>query len=141
MGFLPERGNRYAYYFGTGGMSCIIRNASGVTNTPNANCITVDGAEFPNRYLTPRALPPAAPFYVGEGANPGMPGLNGCTPGMNCNISGLAAGNLDDEDIGIDTWWISTKATSILHAGCGNSETTSIPGEPYKSYDDVDCDS
>ncbi|WNG24300.1 prepilin-type N-terminal cleavage/methylation domain-containing protein [Cystobacter fuscus] len=139
VGFLPERGNRYAYYFASA-LICIIREASGVTNTPNANCITVDRAEFPNGSLTPKVTPPHSPIYEGEGANPGMPGLNGCTTGINCNISGLAAGNIDDELRGIDSWWISTKDTSVIHADCGNSETESVAGEPYNSYNDVDCD-
>ncbi|EPX64783.1 type IV pilus subunit [Cystobacter fuscus DSM 2262] len=139
VGFLPERGNRYAYYFGSSGMSCIVRDASGVFDPANPNCITVDRAEFPNSSPTPKTMPPHSPIYEGEGANPGMPGLGGCPPGMNCNISGLAAGNIDDENIGIDTWWISTKDTVVIQADCGNSESESIAGEPYNSYNDADC--
>ncbi len=69
-----------------------------------------------------------------------MPGLNGCTRGIGCNISGLAAGNIDDEAGGIDTWWISTKDTSSLSAACGNAQTVSAAGEPYLSYNDEVCD-
>jgi type IV pilus assembly protein PilA len=138
VGFLPEQGNRYAYYFATA-LNCIIRDASGVTDSPNANCITVDRAEFPNGPLTPVVTPPLGIIYEGEGANPGMPGLNTCNTGLGCNISGLAAGNIDNEYIGIDSWWISTKDASTLHARCGNSETASVAGEPYNTYNDVDC--
>ncbi|ATB36494.1 type IV pilus subunit [Cystobacter fuscus] len=139
VGFLPESGNRYAYYFGSA-LNCIIRNASGVTDSPNANCITVDRAEFPNNVLTPKVTPPSSPTYEGEGANPGMPGLGGCTTGIGCNISGLAAGNIDDEFRGIDSWWISTKDAQTITAACGNSETESVAGEPYNSFNDIDCD-
>jgi type IV pilus assembly protein PilA len=137
VGFLPERGNRYAYYFSNVHI-CIIRGASGVTVTPNANCITVDTAEF-YANPTPTAAPPTGIVYAGAGANPGMPGHGGCTTGSGCNISGLAAGNIDDDVRDNDTWWISTKDTSELHAACGNAETKSVAGEPYHSYNDIDC--
>ncbi|OJH34807.1 type IV pilin protein [Cystobacter ferrugineus] len=137
VGFLPERGNRYAYYFSFF-KTCITRQASGVIDPPNANCVTVDGAEFPGD-LMPTPVTPLAISYVGAGADPGMPGLNRCT-GTNCNISGLAAGNIDDESPGTDTWWISTKDTSRLAMLCGNNETASVAGEPYLSYNDEVCD-
>lgn len=139
LGFLPERGNRYAYYFAST-LNCIIRDASGVTDSPGANCITVDRAEFPNGPLTPKVVPPSSPTYEGEGADPGMPGLNACPTGIGCNISGLAAGNIDDEyRDNNDSWWISTKDAPIIASACGNSETESIAGEPYNSYNDADC--
>ncbi|OJH34301.1 type IV pilin protein [Cystobacter ferrugineus] len=137
VGFLPERGNRYAYYFANA-ITCITRQASGVIDPPNANCITVDVAEFPGA-LRPDPVEPTGITYAGEGANPGMPGLNGCT-GSGCNISGLATGNIDNESMSNDTWWISTKDATTIHAYCGNSETQSVAGEPYLSYDDEICD-
>ncbi|WNG14816.1 type IV pilin protein [Cystobacter fuscus] len=139
VGFLPELGNRYAYYFASS-LNCITREASGVTDSPNANCITVDRAQFPNGALTPKAMLPIGISYEGEGADPGMPGLNACTTGTGCNISGLAAGNIDNEYLGIDTWWISTKDASRIAAYCGNSEFESVAGEPYLSFNDIDCD-
>ncbi|EPX63191.1 type IV pilus subunit [Cystobacter fuscus DSM 2262] len=140
VGFSPERGNRYAYYFGTAGKTCIVRDAKGVTDTANANCITVDSAKFQGS-ATPKEAPPTSPSYTGAGANPGMPGLGGCTTGIGCNISGLAAGNVDNDSTGIDTWWISTKDTSAIGSACGNNdETVAVAGAPYLSYNDVDCD-
>ncbi|WNG13364.1 type IV pilin protein [Cystobacter fuscus] len=140
VGFSPERGNRYAYYFSHVN-SCIIRQASGVIDPWYASCVTVDGAEFPNSAPMPVPITPTSIQYDGEGANPGMPGLGGCTTGIGCNISGLAAGDIDDGDpTGTDTWWISTKNAVSIQAVCGNAETESVAGEPYLAYNDVDCD-
>ena len=140
VGFSPERGNRYAYYFGTGSQVCVTRAAAGVTDTPGANCITVDSAKFQGS-PTPAAKQPVSPTYTGAGANPGMPGLGGCTTGIGCNISGLAAGNVDNDSAGIDTWWISTKDTTSISAACGNDETVAVAGAPFLANNDVDCNS
>jgi type IV pilus assembly protein PilA len=139
VGFSPERGNRYAYYFATS-KTCVTRQASGVVDTANANCITVDQAKFSGS-ATPDAVPPTGPKYTGAGADPGMPGLNNCTTGIGCNISGLAAGNIDNDSVGIDTWWISTKDTTEIAAACGNTdEKVAVAGSPFLANNDVDCD-
>jgi type IV pilus assembly protein PilA len=139
VGFSPERGNRYAYYFGAAN-TCVVRAQGGVTDTAGANCITVDSAKFSGS-PTPAAKVPQNPSYTGAGANPGMPGLNGCNTGIGCNISGLAAGNVDNDSAGIDTWWISTKDTTSITAACGNEESVAVAGSPYLANNDVDCDS
>jgi type IV pilus assembly protein PilA len=137
VGFLPERGNRYAYYFSSS-LNCITRDASGVTDPPNANCITVDTAEFYANPM-PYAFLPSVLWYEGAGMDPGMPGLGGCTTGIGCNISGLAVGDIDDNFRDNDTWWISTKDASSIRSYCGNAETESVAGEPYLAYNDIDC--
>ncbi|ATB42558.1 type IV pilus subunit [Cystobacter fuscus] len=138
VGFSPERGNRYAYYFATAN-TCILREQKGVTDTKGANCITVDSAKFAGS-ATPKYAAPQSPGYTGAGADPGMPGLAGCATGIGCNISGLAAGNVDNDSVGIDTWWISTKDTTTITAACGNDEVVTVAGAPFLSYNDVDCD-
>ena len=139
VGFSPERGNRYAYYFATTPV-CIKREKTGVTDTANANCIGVDVAKFQGA-AEPKAVPPTGPKYTGAGADPGLPGLGGCTTGIGCNISGLAAGNVDNDSVGIDTWFISTKDTTEIAAACGNSdEKVTVAGSPFLANNDVDCD-
>ncbi|OJH35417.1 prepilin-type N-terminal cleavage/methylation domain-containing protein [Cystobacter ferrugineus] len=139
VGFSPERGNRYAYYFATG-RTCVIRQTSGVTDTKGAHCITVDSAKFAGS-STPDPVEPTSASYTGAGSDPGMPGLNGCNTGIGCNISGLAAGNVDNDSVGIDTWWISTKDTTKISAVCGNDESVTVAGSPFLANNDVDCDS
>jgi type IV pilus assembly protein PilA len=140
VGFSPERGNRYAYYFASNNV-CVTRTAAGVTDTVGANCITVDQAKFSGS-ATPAPVAPAPTFATSaQGANPGMPGLGGCSTGIGCNISGYAAGNIDNDSVGIDTWWISTKDTSAITAACGNQdETVAVAGAPFLANNDVDCD-
>ncbi|WNG20104.1 prepilin-type N-terminal cleavage/methylation domain-containing protein [Cystobacter fuscus] len=138
VGFSPERGNRYAYYFATS-KTCIVRDQKGVVDTKGANCITVDSAKFSGS-STPKEAVPTGLNYTGAGSDPGMPGLNNCTTGIGCNISGLAAGNVDNDSVGIDTWWISTKDTTSISAACGNDETVAVAGAPFLANNDVDCD-
>jgi type IV pilus assembly protein PilA len=140
VGFSPERGNRYAYYFGSS-KNCITRKASGI-GLPSgvATCIGVDIGKFNGTEL-PDAKAMATPTFVGAGADPGLPGLGGCTTGIGCNISGFAAGNIDNDSVGIDTWWVSTKDTSAIAAVCGNDEVVTVAGAPFLANNDVDCDS
>jgi type IV pilus assembly protein PilA len=143
VGFSPERGNRYSYFFGQSA-KCIRRQASGVTQ-PTAgdlyDCIGSDEAKFTKENLAlPTATAPSPTFVGVGGADPGMPGANGCA-GIGCNIAGLASGNIDNETDGMDTWWISTKDTTKIVHKCGNKdEEVAVAGAPYMSFNDVDCD-
>ena len=77
-------------------------------------------------------------FVTGGGSNPTTPGRSTTCPG--CNIDAFAGGNVDNEAVGIDTWYISTK-DATGNAKCGNKdETVQVAGTPYLSYNDVDCD-
>ena len=141
VGFSPERGNRYAYYFGATTKKCLTRKASGLGSLSEPNCIDVDQGKYGDSTpAEPPAAALAAPSFVGAGLDPSLPGLSsGCT-GIGCNISGFAAGNIDNDATGIDTWWISTKDTSAIVATCGNDEKVSVAGSPFMVNNDVDCD-
>jgi len=138
IGYSPERGNRYAYYFSTS-TSCETRGSS-VTSPDDAVCIKVDTGKFAGAIEDPGLGKKGNFTYVtGGGSNPGNPGTGGAScPG--CNISGYAAGNVDNESSGIDTWYIATK-DSTGTAYCGNKdEKVQVAGSPYLVYNDVDCD-
>jgi type IV pilus assembly protein PilA len=139
IGYAPERGNRYAYYFAQSN-TCEARSTTGIdTSQTSANCIEVDVGKFKGTLTQPTAKTVSA-TYVGAGADPQTPGLTstGC-PG--CNISALAAGNVDNETTGFDTWFISTKDAQAT-ASCGNAdEKMAVAGTPWMNYNDVDCDS
>ncbi|ATB27990.1 prepilin-type N-terminal cleavage/methylation domain-containing protein [Melittangium boletus] len=140
LGFSPERGNRYAYYFGTAN-TCEPRKATGLGTGTEYNCIYVDQGKFPTTPEDPgTAQAPSAPTFSGGGTDPAVPGLStgGC-PG--CNIAGVASGNVDNEATGNDTWFIATKDAATIAHKCGNKdETTAVAGSPYLSFNDVDCD-
>jgi type IV pilus assembly protein PilA len=138
IGYAPERGNRYAYYFATT-KTCEARGTAGIdTSQTSAFCIEVDTGKFSGAKAQPD-FKPGTLAHVGAGDDPGKPGLGtaGC-PG--CNIDAFAAGNVDNEIVGYDTWYISTKDAQAT-ADCGNAdEKMAVAGTPYMIYNDVDCD-
>ncbi|QRK03989.1 prepilin-type N-terminal cleavage/methylation domain-containing protein [Archangium violaceum] len=139
IGYAPERGNRYAYYFGADTGTCEMRAAGAIAELPSAFCISVDTGKFSGATALPELTAKGTVSHVGTGKPPGNPGLStaGC-PG--CNIDAYAVGNVDNDPVGNDTWYISTGDATVAHV-CGNaSETTAVAGSPWTSYNDVDCD-
>ncbi len=136
-GYSPTRGNRYQYMFSA---ACTYEIRAGLTpvTSPLDTCITVDQWKFPGMPLAPP--PNAGPFtYSGSVPDPGDPaGLAGSCP--NCSIRALAAGNIDNEAKGIDTWVIATKDGVLNTAGCGNTDTHAPAGMPFNTFNDVECD-
>jgi type IV pilus assembly protein PilA len=136
-GYTPSRGNRYQYIFSS---ACTyeVRAGLAAASTPADTCVTVDQFKYPGMPLAP--APNAGAFtYSGPSANPGNPaGLGGTCP--SCSILAIAAGNIDNETNGIDTWVVATKSGVINGAACGNSETSAPAGMPFNTYNDSVCD-
>lgn len=134
-GYVLERGNRFQYVFSP---ACTyeVRAAALVPAVLTANCITVDQFKFPTSALAPPPMPiPVA--FAGLGADPGVPGIGGLCP--SCNITGMAAGNLDNDLAGTETWFISTKEGTVAPGMCSSDETAIVSGIPYQMYDDSRC--
>jgi type IV pilus assembly protein PilA len=126
VGFSPERGNRYAY---RGDETCVWQERTTAAVSGNVqSCITVDAFAFTYMLATPGPL----------GTMPSSLGLLGTCPA--CEYAASAAGNIDTESDGIDTWYISTAPAVSPTAPCGNSETAVASGIPYLTYNDVSCD-
>jgi type IV pilus assembly protein PilA len=138
IGFSPERGNRYAYYFGATQV-CEERKSDGILTQPEAaNCITVDQGRFQTALALPAPQKVGFTWAAGDGADPKSPGLSGACPG--CNINAFAVANLDNEPGGLDTWHIATKDAQVSSPPCGNEETLAVAGVPYNTFNDADCD-
>ncbi|ATB42035.1 type IV pilus biogenesis protein PilE [Cystobacter fuscus] len=137
IGFSPERGNRYAYYFAQT-QTCEQRQASGVTLPKNANCISVDEAKFKVAVAQPAFVPISFSWNAGNGEDPKSPGISGSCPG--CNIDAFAAGDIDGDTGGVDTWHIATKDAKLSTSPCGNEELVVIAGVPLNTFNDVECD-
>lgn len=136
IGYAPERGNRYAYMFGATA-AWQDRTAMEITGaTPNS--ITVDVFKYTGMASQPTAASKTLTFSTAGGEDPKTPGISGTCPG--CNIDGLAAGNIDNDPTGIDTWYIGTKDAETTAGQC-NTDTAVPSGTPYNMYNDVDCDS
>jgi prepilin-type N-terminal cleavage/methylation domain-containing protein len=136
-GFSPGRGNRYQYMFAT---TCTYEIRAGMTATTSTvdSCVTVDQFSFPGSPLTPAGIDGTFAYY-GPQSDPGSPaGLGGTCP--TCAIRGMAAGNIDHEAVGIDTWVISTKDGLVTTPVCGSSETAAPAGMPFNTFNDANCD-
>ena len=134
VGFTPERGNRYYYAVSTATIDP--RTAVTTGTATNYTAISVDTFKYTSAVSTPTIVTVTPSFASTGGTNPGNPGLAGTCP--DCNISAYAAGNVDNETGGIDTWFIATKDSTIT-AVCGNSDTAAVAGTPFNTYNDVNC--
>jgi type IV pilus assembly protein PilA len=138
IGYAPERGNRYAYYFEKTPEWEIREGAALKADQTTATGITVDSGKFKGAKTDPTFVAIGVDYAPATGGVPAKPGISGPCPG--CNIDAIAAGNIDNETDGIDTWYIST-GDSTGSAKCGNAdETMAVAGTPFMNFNDVDCD-
>ena len=138
VGFAPERGNRYRYMNSpacAGGTE--LRAKVDPTTTSTDECVNVDSFKYVGATINP-AFAGNTPAWGTIGADPLFPGVTatGCP---NCNFTATAAGNVDNETLGVDSWWISSKDATTT-AICGNTDLNAPSGIPYNSYNDVNCD-
>ena len=138
VGFSPERGNRYAYYFSTTQVCEERKGGAAVTTSETANCITVDQGRYKGAAPTPAPLSVVFTWAAGGGYDPKSPGISGSCPG--CNINAFAVANIDNETGGLDTWHVATKDAQVSAPPCGNEETVAVAGVPYNTFNDADCD-
>ena len=119
VGFTPERGNRYSY--DTSGGTLVDRSAVSESVATDSTGYSVDAFKF-----------------VGATTNPsGAYGNSGGAATTTAAFSGVAAGNVDS-DGAFDSWYVSDRAQAIT-AACGNSDTNSVGGAPFNTYNDVSC--
>lgn len=136
IGFAAERGNRYYYVFGAS-FGVQSRAAAGLAVADHA-AVEADTFRFGAAVAATYVPANAVIVYAGP-VQPKSPGLSGACPG--CEIDGFAAGNVDNEVAGVDTWVLSTVDGSAAAAACNNDPTLSVvAGVPYQTYNDVLCD-
>jgi len=129
IGFSPERGNRYSYSLG----GASVQNRAGTTIVTNAadDAVGIDQLKFPQFPITQT--------YKGGSTDPNAtPGVFGVCPA--CDFFGTAAGDIDSETKGIDSWYISSKSVTNTPACPTTGDTASPAGLPYNTYNDVTCD-
>ena len=76
------------------------------------------------------------------GADPAVPPLAGVGGGVcpDCNITMTAAGQVDAEANGVDSWYVSTKdSVAAPIVGCGSPDQVPA-GVPANTFNDVNCD-
>ena len=119
-GFLPERNNRYAYFFA----ATVVqdnRSSAAQPSVPGATSISVDTFKGYAAVLAPGAL--------GCGT-----ALVDVTP-ASTSWSGAGVGNIDS-DATLDQWSISTNSRTLAGAGC-DAVGNVAAGEPANEQNDV----
>ena len=139
VGYAPERGNRYGYYFGTSASAtCVDRATVNATIAAVKSCITADTFKFTGAVLLPAYEGNDVAFGTVGGTSPPVTSPGGVTACPGCEISAVAAANIDNDTAGIDSWFISTKDASRTGVNC--SSDVAVPaGVPVNTYNDVDC--
>ncbi|PTL78154.1 type IV pilin protein [Vitiosangium sp. GDMCC 1.1324] len=139
LGFTIERGNRYAYFFGSW-LNCELRDTATPTvpDSGTVDCITVDRYVHGPDWAQLPVWPRFKATHTGPGAAPIDPGLGGSCP--DCNISAIATGEIDGDLADVDTWYVST-GDAELSRTCGTEKTSVQAGKPFNVYDDIECDS
>ena len=132
IGFSPERGNRYSYSLGSPGASPQLRINPTLGSTAADDSVGVDRLKFPT--VTVDLQP-----YKAGATDPGAAGVFGTCPA--CDFLGTAAGDIDSETKGIDSWYISSASVTNVPACPATGDTASPAGLPFNTYNDVTCDS
>ena len=140
LGFAPERGNRYWYSLGGGGTNQNRALATATIIPATDSGMSVDLFKYPTALANPVASPIGA--FISQAGNEGTvvgttPNVYGACPA--CNFLAFAAGDIDNEPVGIDTWYIASIDFSATPV-CGDLTNISAPaGTPWNNYDDVNC--
>ena len=126
IGFGPERNNRYAYLTDEARRTVTVDRTLAAESTPTgAVGISVDVFKYGT------ALTSLNPQYVATATLP-------VAATSDTVFSATAAGNVDNEATGVDSWHIKTDSTTVA-ASCGNSDTVESGGTPFNTYNDVSC--
>ncbi|MDF1561435.1 MAG: prepilin-type N-terminal cleavage/methylation domain-containing protein [Deltaproteobacteria bacterium] len=143
VGFSPERPNRFAFYSGTAANSVDRTDPVGSeVAASNAEYVSVDTFKFATANPNPGwGSMPSVTWQSPVGTMTTLPGVQdeGLCPV--CGFTAVAAGNLDD-DSNVDTWFISTEdgtTGGTCPTGRIGEEASAPGGEPFNTYNDVNC--
>lgn len=121
IGFIPERGNRYAYFLAAEG-PLEDRSTPAMAPDENATGIGVDTFKYPEaRALMQVDLPPSLAGDV-------RVGVAGKCP--ECSFTAVCAGNIDN-DLALDVWSVSSQERT------GPDGQVIMPGEVFNDVNDV----
>ena len=144
VGFNPERGNRYAYWFAASPV-WQDRSSTTIPQTTSVTGIQADTFRFgaSTGVIAQQGKPTSdgsITFTAETGQN--APANRAVTVvGSNENFAASAYGNIDNESTGVDSWFISSTSSAITaNTNCPLSDKSISEGTPGNTYNDVDCD-
>lgn len=156
IGFAPERGNRYAYSLAADPANNIqARNAAGTPQPASGNIwtgIPADVFKFADIVTAGASVVATGAQWVGSGATDvvtftldGTSAAMGAPPsvtvGANGSFAAVACGNIDNDNVGIDKWFIGSQGATVTAGNCvAPDELRVSAGVPGRLYNDVDCD-
>ena len=144
VGFSPERGNRYAYYSGATGGNSVDRTAASGSEVSASDAVVVSVDTF--KYGTATADPgygglAGVTFQSPVASMTTVPGVQDAANCPTCGFFGAAAGNIDN-DSNLDTWFVSTEDGTTggsCPSGLAGDDAAAPGGEPFNTYNDVNC--
>jgi type IV pilus assembly protein PilA len=139
IGYIPERGNRYAYYLGAAGTAPQVRTAA-TLNTPPATgfqSIEVDLYKIPGSVATPLPVLTNITSIV-ETSVTAPAATPGITSGPNGSFIAMASGSVDN-DTDNDVWGVGGSIALIVGGSACSDQANAPSGVPANSYNDVAC--
>ena len=143
VGFSPERGNRYSYWFG----GATQQNRTVVSTVSVAGMSGFQGDVFKHGTAIAAAQTKGAGMAAVTFTND--PGTNAAAwadqgnvgDGVSGNFVGVAYANIDNETTGVDTWFVSSQGGVIgTSTACARVAGNVSAGSPGNNFNDVDCD-
>ena len=146
VGFVPERGNRYTYWFG--GSSLQSRTEEKTAHTQGMTGFQGDtfkhGTAIAAEQKKGTSAPGGVTFVADAAAHAAITDteVGVVTGGVNGQFLGYAYANIDNETNGVDTWFIASQGGKTGTAStCARSSGVNVAsGTPGNSFNDVDCD-
>jgi type IV pilus assembly protein PilA len=136
VGFIPERGNRYAYAIGAAAGTYQTRSGPATGTEAQPTGIQVDTYKYAGATSAPTADSAGIAITLdGAATAANCPGV---VTGSNGAFCGMATGTVDN-DIEMDQWAVGGSETlTVAVAACADQQN-GVSGTPVNNYNDVAC--
>ena len=139
IGYIPERGNRYAYYLGAGGTPAQGRGAATLaspSSTSGFQVIEVDLYKIPGSISQPGIN--TTGITVTPETSVTAPAAIGFVSGPNGSFLAGASGSVDN-DTDNDIWLVGGSISFVVAAAACSDQANAPSGVPANTYNDVAC--
>lgn len=137
VGFVPERGNRYAYRSNLAPGAYSSRNGVNVGPLTGSQGIEVDCFKIGGGCVGQPVRPAIAAITISYPAGASGPADTGVLTGASGGFTFEAVGTIDN-DADNDTWMISSGTIDVTASSCAET-AHGVAGVAVTPYDDVSC--